>query len=123
MIIRAGERRGQMWITCTKEEAYHPDCIESRFSAFTELMFWGCFTMYRQGPCVIFDEETQEEKETAQASITTRNSPYQAALLQEQARLADENSRRPKSRQLKCPRKPNEPQYKRGDRSREGIDW
>lgn len=72
---------------------------------------------------MIFDEETQEEKETAQANITTRNSPYQAALLQEQARLADENSRRPKSRHLKCPRKPNEPRYKRGDRSRGGIDW
>lgn len=30
MTIRAGERRGQMWITRTKEEAYHPDCIKSR---------------------------------------------------------------------------------------------
>lgn len=69
---------------------------------------------------MIFDKETQEEKETAQANITTRN---QATLLQEQARLADENSRRPMSRQLKCPRKPNEPQYERGDRSRGGIDW
>lgn len=50
--------------------------------------------MYRQGPCVIFDKETQEEKEIAQADLTTRNGPYQAVLLQEQARLADENSRR-----------------------------
>ena len=123
MTIRAGERRGQMWITRTEEEAYHPDCIESRFSAFTELMFWGCYTMYRQGPRIIFDKETQEEKEIAQEDITTRNGPYHAALLQEQARLADENSRRPPSRQLKRPRKPNEAQYKRGDRSRGGIDW
>ena len=123
MTIRARERRGQLWITRTKEEAYHPDCIESRFSAFTELTFWGCYTMYRQGPCIFFDKETQEVKEAAKADLITRNGPYLDQLLQAQARLADENARRPKSRQLKRIQKPHAPQYKRGDRARGGIDW
>ena len=74
--IRVGEDRGQNWVTRTKGERYHPDCIESRYRGFTKLMFWGCYTKYHRGPSYIFDKESPEEKLAAAEDLAERNIAY-----------------------------------------------
>ena len=74
--VRVGEDRGQTWVTRTKGERFHPDCISTRYRGFTELMFWGCYTKYLRGPSYILDKETEDEKDAAKKDLDKRNTPY-----------------------------------------------
>ena len=37
--VRVGEVRGLQWVTMLPVEEYHPDCIDTRYKSFTEILF------------------------------------------------------------------------------------
>lgn len=37
--VKVDQKRGQLWVTTKKDERYHPDCVNIRFSKYLDLMF------------------------------------------------------------------------------------
>jgi DDE superfamily endonuclease/Transposase len=44
------------WITRTKDELYHPDCVNPRTKSKSSWMFWGCFFGSTKGPGVFWEK-------------------------------------------------------------------
>lgn len=121
--VRVGESRGQIWVTRTKDEAYHKDCVDVRYRGYTELMFWGAYTQEIRGPSFIFSRETTAERNAAKEDLQERNAEYnvQQQIIREQ--FVTEQARKPKSRRLKRVPKPEGTLVSRNKGSRGGIDW
>jgi transposase len=47
---------GQVYVTRTAEEEFHPDCIIPRFRKYSACMIWGCIASDGPKGCVIFDK-------------------------------------------------------------------
>ena len=120
--IRIGDNRGQNWVTRLDSERYHPDCIESRYKGYTELMFWGAYIKNELGPYYIFDKETQEKLQS-QADLDERNTQFFIELQLQKDQLDQLNESRPKSRKRKRLDKPSIEKLERSKKLKGGIDW
>ena len=120
--VRVGEARGQMWVTRTKDEVYHKDCVDVRYRGYTEMMFWGCYTSELRGPSYIFGKETSDEKAKSQADLDDRNMDYhlQQQIIKDE--FLTEQAKKPKSRRLKRIPKPEGVLLQRNPNSKGGVD-
>lgn len=121
--VRVGETRGQIWVTRTKDEAYHRDCVDARYRGYTELMFWGCYTSELRGPSYMFGKETAGEKASHQADLDEKNTDYhiQQQIIKEH--FLAEQAKKPKNRRLKRIPKPEGILLERNKNAKGGIDW
>ena len=121
--VRVGETRGQQWVTRRADEAYHKDCIDVRYKQYTEMQFWGCYTVEFKGPCYMFKRETAEEKHEAEKDLDEMNSEYKIAqkLLEEEFHA--ENARRPPNKRRKRIPKPDMKKLEQKKGWKGGIDW
>ena len=121
--IKVGQKRGQVWVTRKKNEAWHKDCINLSFKKYTNLQFWGCFTAEFRGPYHIYGRETASEKAAAKADLQGINANYNA----DQQLLADnfhtERANKPQSKRLKRVPKPEGSLKTRRKDGKGGIDW
>lgn len=75
-----GQRRGQVRIWRTANEAYDKTAIRNRWKGFAEFMFWGCFSWDKRGPCHIWKPETAADKKTAEKEIQEMNDKLEPDL-------------------------------------------
>lgn len=125
--VKVGQRRGQIWVTRKKNEAYHKDCVHPRFSKYSDLMFWGAFSAEMRGPHHFYARETAEEKEEAQKNIDEINADYHTECQRLEAEWKAENARRSmpgsKKKPLKRCWKPNWQPKVRKKGLKGGVDW
>ena len=121
--IKVGAHRGQVWVTRKKNEAYHPDCVNPRFTKYSDLMFWGAFSAECRGPYHIWARETTDEKNAAQEDLKEMNVDYdiEAQILREQHHA--EQQLKPKSRRRKTVPKPEGKRKQRRKGLKGGVDW
>lgn len=125
---RIGEERGMQRAWAREDEVYDDDVKKDRNRRECCLQFYGAFRYDHKGPCHAYFEETEEEKQSAEQALKEENAQRQADdnTLQGDARRVlgvlqdhDVNHRYNTRKKQYVPSKHD---YKRGDRTRGGID-
>jgi transposase len=125
---RIGEERG-MQRACYKEgEKYSDDVKKDRNRTNCCLQFYGSFRYKYKGPCYTYMEETEQEKRAAEQVLMKENQERQHThnLHQTRARSALQQIGESDVNKRYYTRKkqyvPSQHDYKRGERTRGGVD-
>ena len=125
---RIGEERGMQRTWCKEDERWDEGVKHDRNRKDCCLQFYGAFRYNFKGPCYVYREETEQEKLDAEAHIKHLNedTKHRDNKLQIYARTAlnqlkesDVNHRYNTRKRQYVPSKMD---YKRGDRTRGGVD-
>jgi transposase len=125
---RIGEERGMQRTWCKGYERWDDNVKHDRNRKDCCLQFYGAFRYNHKGPCCVYYEETEEEKLAAEAHIKRLNEDTKVRdnKLQIQARealsLAGESDINKRYNTRKLQYVPSKMDYKRGERSRGGVD-
>lgn len=118
-------RRGGYRIWRSKHEAFLRSCIRERWKGNSELMFWGCFSYDKKGPCHCWLPETAAERRDSEILIQQWNTELEP-ILRSQWELQT-GIRRLNLRQLPGPKPTWRWNTRTGKLSRSkakgGIDW
>jgi len=60
-----GGQRGRIRVWRTSLEAYNHYCIWQQWKGFKQFMFWACFSYEEKGPCHVWEDKIEKEKEKA----------------------------------------------------------
>jgi transposase len=125
---RIGEERGMQRVWCKDGERYDEGVKKTRNRKDCALQFYGAFRYDHKGPCHVYWHETDEEKEYAVAALEAENlyRQHYDDLLQTKARtvLSEANESDVNGRYYTRKKQyvPSKHDYKRGDRTRGGVD-
>ncbi|KAF2025114.1 hypothetical protein EK21DRAFT_93516 [Setomelanomma holmii] len=123
-----GEERSMQRTWCKEDERWDEGVKHDRNRKDCALQFYSLFRYNYKGPCHVYHEETQQEKEEAEVVLKEENADTQARdnKLQHHARLAlsqlSESDVNKRYRTRKRQYVPSKMDYKRGDRARGGVD-
>jgi len=78
-----GGQRGRIRVWRKESEAYNHHCIRRRWKGFKQFMFWGCFSYDKRGPCHIWEDETDKEKEEAKEWLKKKNAELELICKEE----------------------------------------
>ena len=121
--VWVGETWGQQWVTRRADEVYYKDCIDVWYKQYTEMQFWGCYTVEFKGPYYMFKWETAEKKKKAEKDLREMNSEYKIAQKLLEKEFHAENARRPLSRRRKHISKSDMRKLEQKKERKGGIDW
>ena len=88
-------------MTRKKNEVYHSDCVHPRFPKYSNLMFWGAFTLEMRGSHHFYATETADEKKVAQKDLQNINVDWHVETQILEGAWNAENAKRFESKKLK----------------------
>ncbi|KAF1972838.1 hypothetical protein BU23DRAFT_568679 [Bimuria novae-zelandiae CBS 107.79] len=125
---RIGEERGMQRVWCKEDERYDNYVKKDRNRKDCCLQFYGAFRYNYKGPCYTYFEETEEEKRSADKALRKENAQRNCDdnILQGKARVALQVLQESDVNQRYNTRKkqyvPSQHDYRRGGRTRGGVD-
>ena len=125
---RIGEERGMQRVWCMENERYEDDVKKGCNRKDCALQFFGAFRYSHKGPCHVYWHETEEEKENVERHLKMENEWMQNHdnTLQSDARRALQETSEGNTNHRYNTRKkqyvPSSHDYKRGSRTRGGVD-